>query len=759
MIRRCALAPAVALAASLAAACGGESTGLGPFREAPVILISIDTLRSDRLPAYGYTEVATPAIDALRADGMLFQRAYAQIPLTLPSHATLMTGKLPGTHGVRDNLGYVLDAERHSTLAQRLRAAGWETGAAVASPVLRSGTGMQAGFDSYDAKIHTALGESLGEMQRSGRDTVAGALEWIRPRAGRKLFFFLHLFEPHSPYKPPEPFASRYREPYDGEVAAADAAVGEFLGELRRLGLYERALIILLSDHGESLGEHGEEQHGLFLYRSTLQVPLVVKLPGGVRRGETTAEIAGLVDLAPTVAALVGLERRADEDGVALLGLGPAAPDRLVVAESYYPRLHLGWSELASAIRGKHHYIQAPLPELYDLEADPGETRDLLSAERRVAAELRRDLEPLLRPLLPPDHAVDPETAAQLAALGYLGGGGALIEGPLPDPKSQRAALEAFSRAYRLLDAGQPGPVVEIFSRLVAENPRMLDAWELLGVAHDRLGNHAEAAAAYQQGLELTGGAPSWAVAAAESFYLAGRLEEARAHAELAAASGATSGWEVQLRIAALTAGPAATEALAVRAAAAGADVARLRRQAGLALAKQGRPVAALGVLAPLSASNDPEDLVVIGIALSDAGRQDEAARVLVRALALAPDAAAAEESFGLVELRRDRLSEARLHLERAIALDPNLPAAWNSLGVVRYRLEGAASALVAWERAAALDATQYDALFNLGLVAAESGRRDTARQALQQFVASAPRSRYGPDLAKAEAMLLRLAG
>lgn len=751
------LAPA-AIAALTSAGCGGKA-GLKTYPEAPVILISIDTLRADRLPAYGHREVATPAIDALRADGVLFERAYCQVPLTLPSHATLMTGQLPGTHGVRDNLGYVLDSERHPTLAQRLRAQGWETGAAVASPVLRPGTGIAAGFDSYDASFDIAPGASLAQVYRSGADTVAKALAWIRPRADRKLFFFLHLFEPHAPYTPPEPFASRYRDPYDGEIAAADAAVGEFLDELRRLGIYDRALVVLLADHGESLGEHGEEQHGLFLYRSTLQVPLLIKLPAGARRGETIREIAGLVDLAPTVAALVGLERGADADGVALLGLSPAAPDRLQVAETFYPRLHFGWSELASAIRGHHHYIAAPRPELYDLAADPGETRDLLGSERRLAADLRGALEPLLKPLQPPDHSVDPETAAQLAALGYLGGGGAHSEGPLPDPKSQRAALADFSRAYRLLQAGQPGPVVEILARLVGDNPRMLDAWELLGQAHDRLGRYAEAAAAYQRGLELTRGAPAWAAAAAESFYLAGRLEEARQHAELAAASGGASGWDVQMRVAALTIGPEAIAAIATRATAAGADASALRRQAGLALAKQGRPQAALGVLAPLLASADPETLVVVGIALSDAGRQDEAANVLTRALALAPKAAAAEESLGLVELRRDRLSEARVHLERALALDPNLPAAWNSLGVVRYRLEGAASALVAWERAAALDATQYDALFNLGLVAAESGRRDTARQALQQFVASAPRSRYGPDLAKAEALLRRLSG
>ena len=757
--RGCRLVLGSALSVLALTACGGRGTGLGPFRDAPVVLISIDTLRSDRLPAYGYRGVATPALDALRADSVLFERAYCQTPLTLPSHATLMTGVLPSEHGVRDNLGYVLDTARHATLAQDLHAAGYETGAAVSSLVLRADSGIGAGFDTYAGTFRADAGTSLDYAQRSGREAVADAREWIRPRAARKLFYFLHLYEPHAPYEPPEPFASRYRDPYDGEIATVDAVVGEFLAELKSLGIYDRALVILLSDHGEGLGEHGEEQHGLLLYRSTLQVPLMIKLPGNARRGETTSEVAGLVDVVPTVEALLGLEPRRDRQGVALLGLGGPASDRMQVAETFYPRLHYGWSELASAIRGRHHFIEAPQPELYDLLADPGESRDLVAEERREAAALRRELTPLLRPLAPRNQAVDPEAAAQLAALGYLGGGAVAHTGPLPDPKSQRAARDAFAQGFRLFWSNQPAAAAEIFSRLVAENPRMLDSWELLAQSLEKLGRHGEAAAAYQRGLELTDGAPLWAAAAAKSLYLARRFPESRQHAEIAATGRIAAGWDLLVRIAALTEGPAAAETVVTRAQQAGLDSGELRRKAGLALSEEGQPRAALALLAPLAQSADVEVLVVIGIALSDAGQQDPAADVLTRALARDPRSARAEETLGLVELRRDRLGEARSHLQRALDLDDRLPGAWNSLGVVRYRLEGGASACAAWERAVALDASQFDALFNLGLVATEIGRTETARQALRQFVASAPKEVHGADIAKAQALLRRLSG
>jgi len=377
---------------------GGSGGGLGPeaanlrFPGAPVVVVSIDTLRSDHLPAYGYRQVDTPAIDAFRQDSILAERAYSHCPLTLPSHVSLLTGELPPVHRVRDNLGYPFDAAAHPYLPALLKAAGYETGAAVSAYVLRGATGLASGFDSYDDRMLPRPGETIDTVQRPGEETVARALDWLRPRAAKPFFLFVHLYEPHTPYDPPEPFASRYAgRPYDGEIAVADAAVGHLFDELKRLGAYDRALIVLLSDHGEGLGEHGEKQHGIFLYRETLQVPLLVKLPGARLAGRTLAAPAGLDDVLPTIVSLLELKlpegARGKLPGRSLLADAapgdpgaPGDPPRRIYSETFYPRLHLGWSDLASLIEGRLHYVEAPVPELYDLAADPGETKSLVAA-------------------------------------------------------------------------------------------------------------------------------------------------------------------------------------------------------------------------------------------------------------------------------------------------------------------------------------------------------------------------------------------
>ena len=248
----------------------------------PIVLISVDTLRSDRLPAYGYDGVDTPAIYRLRGDGILFERAYTHVPLTLPAHTSLLTGRLPPDHGVRDNLGYTVDPARTRLLQQILKEAGYATGAAVSAFVLRRATGIGAGFDLYEDNIEIIPdpgSTGIQAIQRSGTETLDAVRPWLRSVVDGPFFLFFHIFEPHTPYTPPPEYAARYPSPYDGEVAAADDAVGGLLDELRSLGIYEKALIVFLADHGDGLGEHCEDEHGLFIYRSTLQVPLILKLP------------------------------------------------------------------------------------------------------------------------------------------------------------------------------------------------------------------------------------------------------------------------------------------------------------------------------------------------------------------------------------------------------------------------------------------------------------------------------------------------
>jgi arylsulfatase A-like enzyme/Flp pilus assembly protein TadD len=512
--------------------CQGKSGEPGPYENAPIILISVDTLRSDRLPAYGYGKVKTPAIDALRQDSVLFERAYSHVPLTLPSHATILSGRLPGDHGVRDNSGYLFDAKRTPYLPKILKEAGYKTGAAVSTFVLRAETGMAEGFDFYEADIDVRATESLGNSQRSGRETSRASLEWVKSVSSEPFFLFFHIYEPHTPYAPEPAFAS-YPDLYDGEVATADAIVGELLDGLKAQGVYDKAIVILLSDHGEGLRDHGELEHGIFLYREALQVPLMLKLPESERRGGTIKSPAQLLDVFPTLLRLAGLSVPEGTPGASLLGLdAPDAPERTLFAETFYPRLHLGWSELFSAIRGGSHYIEAPEPELYDLASDPAEKTNVLARERRTYAELRKAIEGDKAPLTAPS-AVDEETASKLASLGYIGSAVNAGDGPLADPKGKIHTLDDLGKALNMFSQQRYAEALPLFQELVEANPLMLDAWENLGQSLQKLGRYDEALAAYDQAMKVSGGAGHVALAMASALFDMKRFDDARKHAEI----------------------------------------------------------------------------------------------------------------------------------------------------------------------------------------------------------------------------------
>lgn len=529
------------------ASCGGPepaspSGGVRLDEGTPVVLISVDTLRSDRLPMYGYAGVETPALDALRADSILYRHAFSHVPLTLPAHLSMLTGELPPEHGVRDNLGYDIDPAEHPWLPRILRENGYATGAAVSAFVLRATTGMGESFDFYEDQILQRSWQ-LGQAQRSGDRTLDVSRDWLRSVREQPFFFLFHIYEPHGPWTPPEPFASRYEDDYDGEVAAADAIVGDLLDELRALGVYERALILFVSDHGEGLGDHGLSEHGPLLYREQLQVPLLVKLPEGERGGTTVERAAQLADLFPTVLDLLGIEApvRAEGDGeaagvslLALAGEDPEAPEtRTLFAETFFPRTQFGWSELTSAIRYPYHLIDGPDPELYDLAADPGETENVLRRERRAYAGLRDALASYDGEFAAPSQAADPETRARLASLGYIGSS-ATAGASLADPKSKLQVLDDLGRGIELAGQRRHEEAIEVYRRILDEEPTLTTAWEYLGNNLLRVGRSEEALAAYQRQMELSGGTGLAALNVAGALFRLGRLEEAEEHAQLA---------------------------------------------------------------------------------------------------------------------------------------------------------------------------------------------------------------------------------
>lgn len=491
----------ISLAATLAVACGGDSSRAPVFKGAPIILISVDTLRADRLPLYGYKGVETPALARLAGDGIVFANAYSHVPLTLPSHATMMTGRLPYENGVRSNIGYRLSSEGMK-LPQLLKRQGYATGGAISSYVLRAETGMGPLFDFYDDSLEVYESATLGALQRKGDETTRTALSWVDTVREKPFFLFLHLFEPHTPYEPAPEFRQRYSDPYDGEIATVDAILGRFLDELDRRGLYDEALIVVTSDHGEGLGDHGEAEHGVLLYREVLHVPLILKLPGGRRAKTRVSAPAQLTDLLPTLVSASGGPVPSGLPGMSLIDLAEGRGDaqRVVYSETLYPRLHLGWSELRSATDSRHQYIESPFPELYDIVADPRETKNLRDERRRESFALADHLKPIPLNLVAPGSA-DPEERARLAALGYLSGASTPATGPLKNPRDHIKVLARVQETFALNQQGRYEESVALCREILRENPDLVDVYSQLAGNLRRLGRLDEALHAYREAI------------------------------------------------------------------------------------------------------------------------------------------------------------------------------------------------------------------------------------------------------------------
>ena len=536
--RRALAAVPIALALG-ALSCGKAKPGTAPvFPKAPVVVISVDTLRSDHLPFYGYAGVETPALSALRADSVLFERAYSHVPLTLPAHASIFTGLLPAGHGVHDNLGYRMKAEA-PTLAELLKKAGYRTGGAVSAFVLLGSTGMGRGFDFYDDGIEAKNPHMASSMiQRPGAESEARLEGWIAGGKDEPLFAFLHLYEPHAPYEPKEPFRSRYAaSPYDGEIATADEVVGKIVAFLKEKGIYDRALVVFLSDHGESLGEHGEEEHGVFLYRAALQVPLLVKLPKGQFAGRTVKETVQLADVFTTIGEAVAPGTFPKVEGNAnllALAAGATAGERRVYAETFFPRTHFGWSDLASVLDGKWHYVDAPRPEFYDLGADPGEMENLAEKKPGPFRALKLETEKRKASFEAPATVSD-EEKKKLASLGYLSTGASIGAGALPDPKDEIGVIRDLRAAFSAAKQGKSREAISYFEALLKKNPRMLDVWDLYSEVLLDAGRGDEALAARMKTVELAPpGATVPLISVADLCLQIGKPDEAMKNAQLA---------------------------------------------------------------------------------------------------------------------------------------------------------------------------------------------------------------------------------
>lgn len=479
-----------------------------------LILVTVDTLRADHVSVYDPESPApTPALDALAADGVWFEDVSTTNPLTTPAHASLLTGTFPPHHGVRDFTGYRL-ADEEVTLAETLRQVGYATAGFVAAAVLDHRTGMAQGFDTYGDGFESFLDRDSTVAERPGSEVLAQARGWLQA-APRPFFVWIHLYEPHDPYTPPEPYRSRHAEdPYAGEVAYTDALLGEFFRFLRAQRLWDSSLITVASDHGEGLGEHGESRHGFFLYQSTMRVPWILRLPGGEFRGTHIVEPASLADVFPTLLHGLGVDRSQWPErlqGQSRYGLirGTRSGGGAIYLESLTPQYQFGWAGLQAWRQGRYKFILAPRPELYDLEADADERNNLVAEQQSLASRLRRQLEQFEESFDQPrvvSQAADPQLQEQLRSLGYVGVAGASGNpaDDAPDPKDKIEVYETMQRGVEAARGRQWGTAIRELSKAAEAEPESPAIVTSLALAYRDSGNREQAIRWMDRALSLT---------------------------------------------------------------------------------------------------------------------------------------------------------------------------------------------------------------------------------------------------------------
>lgn len=692
-----------------AAAAGAGFLFLRPRPRPNVLLVTIDTLRADRLGCYGYSKAATPVLDALAGRGVRFTTAIAHTPLTAPSHASILTGALPFSHGVRDNGSFVLPATA-TTLAEVFHAAGYRTAGFISGFPLDRRFGFARGFQLYDDRLARGSdARRASYVERGAAQTTRAAADWIRA-AGSPWFAWVHYFDPHAPYEPPPELAARFASSlYDGEVAAVDRELGRVLAAVQ--GAPAGTVVLVTADHGESLGEHGEATHGVFVYDSTLRVPWILAGPQ-IPSGRVSAVVARGIDVAPTLLDYAGVRV---PRGVLGRSLRPAAEGREMTdapayAESLFCRLSLGWAELRAWRTARFKLIDAPRPELYDLTSDPGETRDLSQERSDDGRTLRAQLELALEaPTTAAAAAPDAEARERLRALGYLAASPP-SQASGRDPKDGIALVERLELG--LAEArSRPGVAIAELSAVLAEEPGARLAREYRAIAYQFAGRYDDSIADLRA-LEAEGAlALDGLTVLAESLRLAGRHREALGALERAAAVAPRAPEPGLLRARTLRAlGRAEEAAQALRDVLALApDSAEARRGLAELALERGADAEAATLLEPVT-SADPSDvpaLVKLGVARVRQGRAEEALMLFERAVALDPGNAEALLDLAGALGKLGRSAEALAYFERAIAAGGPTAAALNGLAVARLENGDRAGAARAFRQSLALDPRQ----------------------------------------------------
>lgn len=639
-----------------------------------VVLITLDTLRADHLGAYGSKDVRTPNLDQLAREGVVFEQAMTTAPLTLPAHSSMMTGQFPPRHGVRDNGGFFLGPEQ-VTLAEVLSSQGFNSGATVGAFVLDSKWGLDQGFATYqdDFDLTNVKAMSLASVKRPGNEVVDLALKWMDTVGDQRFFSWLHLYDPHAPYESPEPFRSDYKgHPYRGAIAFTDAQVGRVLTFLKDRGLDSRTIVIVVGDHGEGLGEHGEETHGFFVYESSMHVPLIVRAPIDGMAGRRVKQPVRTVDIMPTVLDLVGIPAPDALAGVSLAPLLAGEGGEIPLdgyGEAMYPLHHYGWSELTAMRSDRYKLIDAPRPELYDLERDPGELTNIFDERRSVGDAMLRTLRDKKRamaetaPAAPKNEDVDPETRARLAALGYVGSFVATADGPgtdRADPKDKIGLFNLMTTARDIAKGADPGAeATAMLRKVVTEDPNVIDAWFMLGNEYFKAGKFPDAIAQFSRALELK---PDYDLAI---------INMANAYRRMGKDDAALAGYERYVMI-------------------------------------------------------DPKNAYVryqIGEIYLDRGDHTRAEAEFAAALAIDPKLASARVATGVLAYERGQLPQAEQIFKDALTLKADVRLAHFNLALIAEARGDDAAAETSYRAELAQHPTAYKASFNLGRLKARQGR------------------------------------
>ncbi len=653
-----------------------------------LLVVTLDTTRADHIGAYGAAKAATPAFDRIAREGVLFEHAVTAAPLTLPAHATLFTAKYPARHGVRDNGGFFLDA-KETTLAERLKADGFATGGFVGAYVLDRRWGIAQGFDTYfdDFDIGKAKGSVLADVERPGNEVADHALAWLEGVATSKFFAWVHFYDAHSPYDPPEPYRSTFGEDaYAGEIAFVDVQVKRLIDFLERRDLLKKTIVVVVADHGESLGEHGEASHGFFVYESVVRVPFAVLAPGDGMRGRRVADVVRTVDLVPTLLELLGRQSAEKLDGRSLVPLMTGAVRELgldAYSEAMYPRYHFGWSALHALTSGRYKYVDAPRPELYDLVNDPGEAKNEYDLRRPLGAKMAQSLRVLegAADAKPQKAAVevDPEARARLAALGYIGTfvSEAVPQAVLADPKDKIELFNLLTKAREELQdrTHSSNAGLAMLERVVAKDPQVIDGWLLMGNEYAERRQFDRALTSFQRALALK---PDYDLAVI--------------------------------------------------------NMARVYRMLG----RPGDAVVGLSELLRTNAGN-LQARQQLAQALLENGRAADAEGELKRVLDQEPNMAAARGSLGALRLQQGDAAAADRELRAALALQPNLPLAHFNLALVAEQKGDLAAAAAEYLQEIREHPGSYMAQFNLGKVYEKTGNRQGQLAAYQSAVESNP--------------------